>query len=95
MSIEIYFREGFFALTLLGLFIYTLIAGCVTNYIYDKFCNDTQWHKVSLKLNVEERNSIALLIGVLWIVYWPCWLIYKFLRWIVVVLIGLVKIIIN
>lgn len=95
MSIEIYFREGFFALTLLGLFIYTLLAACITNYIYDKFCNDTQWHKVSLKLNVEEQKSIALLIGVLWIIYWPGLLIYKFLRWIMMGLIGLVKIVIK
>ncbi len=83
-----YQTSGFWALILLGVGLYILFI-CLT---YNHLVRDDYHNWVDYgKLEKSEAFSVGLLLSILWPLYWFTMLLYVILKWLVLAIIGLVK----
>lgn len=83
-----YQTSGFWALMLLGAGLYMLF-GCLTfnHLVRDDYHNWVDYGK----LEQSEAFSVGLLLSILWPLYWFTMLLYVILKWLILAIIGLVK----
>lgn len=83
-----YPQSGFWALIFLGVGFYILFGGLTFNHLVrDDYHNWVDYGK--LKKN--EAFSVGLLFSLVWPLYWFTMLLYVILKWLVLAIIGLVK----